>query len=148
MLKEKYRPTGNSKWNSLCVRGASHEFEDRWADGDHGGVVALDILHGCYFHFDSGIYETQLTIPSSSLFRKDDLGQHISVSKDQGYTDSTTSFTSGRAYAPSASTRSQSSPATTVPSTLSSYPSTVVRVPDLGSCSIVRHNFFFRYECD
>ena len=48
-------------------------------------------------------------------------------------THSTTSFTSGRAWAPSASMTSQSSPATTVPVTLSSYPSTVVRVPDFGS---------------
>lgn len=130
----KDRRTGNSEWNSLCVRGASHEFEDRLADGDHGGVVALDVLDGSQIHVDRGICETQLTVPSSNLPSQDDLGQHIMISGNWGDTDSTTSFTFGRAYAPSASISSQSSPATTVPLTLASYPSTVVRVPDFGSC--------------
>ncbi|KAF3397342.1 hypothetical protein DPV78_008275 [Talaromyces pinophilus] len=114
----------------FCVWCASHEFKDGLADGYDGGVAALDVL-------DYMI----LTIPSSNLPDKMTSGQRVSVSeKKRDETHSTTSFTFGRAYAPSASIRSQSSPATTVPSTLSSYPSAVVRVPDFGSCLVVSNH--------
>jgi hypothetical protein len=128
------RRTGDSKGDRLCVRGASHEFENWLADGYYGSVVTLDVLdHVRFSRVEFNVNEMILTMPSSNLSKSHGLGQLISMSEEEGETHSTTSFTFGRAYAPSASITSQSSPATTVPSSFSSYPSAVVRVPDFGS---------------